>query len=193
MITNSRKHRSREHLTPDEVQKLLAASKQKGLSRNPERDHALLFVMVRHGLRVSEARNLRMSDVNLAQKTIFIRRLKNGKSTTHPIYNGGEFKALQQYLMLRATIDSEYDNVFLSEQRTPLSRTAIWTLVQKYAHAAELGDLNIHPHTLRHSTGYDLANRGADTRLIQDFLGHQNIQHTVRYTQLAPGRFANLY
>jgi site-specific recombinase XerD len=134
-----------------------------------------------------------MSDVNLAQKTIFIRRLKNGKSTTHPIYNGGEFKALQQWLMLRATIDSEYDNVFLSEQRTPLSRTAIWTMVQKYAQAAGLSELNLHPHMLRHACGYDLANRGADTRLIQDFIGHQNIQHTVRYTQLSPNRFNNLY
>lgn len=193
MISNPRKDRNREHLTPDEVDKLLAASKQKGLSRNPERDHALLFVMVRHGLRVSEARNLKMSDVNLAQKTIFIRRLKNGKSTTHPIYNGGEFKALQQWLMLRATIESECDNVFVSEQRTPISRTAIWTLVQKYAQAAGLGALNVHPHSLRHSTGFDLANRGADTRLIQAFLGHQNIQHTVKYTELAPQRFANLY
>jgi site-specific recombinase XerD len=193
MISNPRKHRNREHLSPDEVQKLLAASKQKGLSRNPERDHALLFVMVRHGLRVSEARNLKMSDVNLEQKTIFIRRLKNGKSTTHPIYNGGEFKALQQWLMLRATIESECDNVFLSEQRTPLSRTAIWTLVQKYAQAAGLSALNVHPHSLRHSTGFDLANRGADTRLIQDFLGHVNIQHTVKYTELAPNRFSKLY
>jgi type 1 fimbriae regulatory protein FimB len=190
MIINSRKHRSREHLTPDEADKLLAASKQKGLSRNPERHCALLYMMVRHGLRVSEARHLRLSDVNLAQKTMFIRRLKNGKSITHPIYNGCEFKALQQWLMLRAAIDSEYDNVFLSEQCRPLSRTAIWTLVQKYAQATGLGALNIHPHTLRHSTGYDLANRGADTRLIQDFLGQKNIQHTVRYTQLAPTEFS---
>lgn len=193
MIPKPRKPRTREHLTPDEVQKLLAASKQKGLSRNTERDHALIFLMVRHGLRVSEARNLKMSDVNLSQKTIFIRRLKNGKSTTHPIYNGGEFKALQQWLMLRATIDSEYDNVFLSEQRTPLSRTAIWTLVQKYAQAAGLAALHVHPHSLRHATGFDLANRGADTRLIQDFLGHVNIQHSVRYTELAPSRFSKLY
>jgi type 1 fimbriae regulatory protein FimB len=193
MITNPRKPRTREHLTPDEVDKLLVASKQKGLSRNPERDYALLFLMVRHGLRVSEARNLKMSDVNLAQKTIFIRRLKNGKSTTQPIYNGGEFKALQQWLMLRATIDSEYNNVFLSEQRTPLSRTAIWTLVQKYGQAAGLGHLNIHPHSLRHACGYALANRGADTRLIQDFMGHVNIQHTVKYTELSPHRFNNLF
>ena len=69
----------------------------------------------------------------------------------------------------------------------------IWVLVQKFAVAAGLGGLNIHPHTLRHSCGYDLANRGADTRLIQDFLGHQNIQHTVKYTALNPNRFANLY
>jgi site-specific recombinase XerD len=192
-IKNRRKDRSREHLSPDEVQKLLAASKKKGLSRNPERDHCLLFLMVRHGLRVSEACQLKLSDVDLQQKTIYISRLKHGKPAVHPIYNGGELKSLHEWLKIRHTIESEHDNLFLSERRTPLSRATVWLLVQKYAQAAELHALAVHPHMLRHACGYDLANRGADTRLIQEYLGHQNIQHTVRYTELAPNRFAKLY
>ena len=92
-----------------------------------------------------------------------------------------------------SNILSEYDNVFLSERRTPLSRATVWALIQKYGQAAGLDALKVHPHMLRHACGYDLANRGADTRLIQDYLGHQNIQHTVRYTQLAPNRFAHLF
>ena len=94
---------------------------------------------------------------------------------------------------MRKGIVSEYDNLFLSEQRTPLNRATIWLMMQKYGKAAGLDNLAIHPHMLRHACGYDLANRGNDTRLIQGFLGHQNIQHTVRYTELAPNRFDNLY
>jgi type 1 fimbriae regulatory protein FimB len=85
------------------------------------------------------------------------------------------------------------DTLFISERRTPLSRATVWVLMQKYAKAASLEELELHPHMLRHSCGYDLANRGADTRLIQDYLGHQNIQHTVRYTVLLPNRFAKLF
>src|SRR5580698_8529082 len=76
------------------------------------------------------------------------------------------------------------------ERSSPLSRGTVWVLIQKYAKAAGLSDLNIHPHMLRHACGYDLANRGGDTRGIQGFLGHSNIQHTVRYTALSPNLFA---
>jgi type 1 fimbriae regulatory protein FimB len=192
-LARSRHERSREFLNPDEVTKLLAASRQQDLTRNPQRDYCLLFLMVRHGLRVSEACRLKLSDVDLVAKTIHVARLKHGKPAVHPIYNGGELKSLNDWLKIRHTITSEYDNVFLSERRTPLSRATVWALIQKYAQAAGLDALKVHPHMLRHACGYDLANRGADTRLIQDYLGHQNIQHTVRYTQLAPTRFAHLF
>jgi len=191
--SRARHERSREHLTPEEVAKLLTATRNDKTSRNPERDYSLLFLMVRHGLRVSEACQLKLSDIDLVQKTIYVHRLKHGKPAVHPIYNGGELKALHAWLKIRNTIESDYDNVFLSERRTPLSRGTVWALLQKYATAAGLDSLKIHPHMLRHSCGYDLANRGADTRLIQGYLGHQNIQQTVRYTELAPNRFANLY
>jgi site-specific recombinase XerD len=193
MITkNGRKTRSREHLTQDEVQKLLAAVKKDEGSRNTDRDYCLLLLMARHGLRVSEACRLKLTDVDLERRTIYVQRLKKGKPTVHPIYNG-ELKALQDWLKIRKTVVSPFDHLFLSEQRKPLSRITIWLLLQKYSIAAGLANLNIHPHMLRHACGYDLANRGNDTRLIQGFLGHQNIQHTVRYTELAPNRFDNLY
>ena len=54
-------------------------------------------------------------------------------------------------------------------------------------------DLAVHPHMLRHSTGYKLASDGHDTRAIQHYLGHKNIQHTVRYTELAAGRFKDFW
>ena len=189
----ARRERRREYLTQDEVNKLLAASKDATLSRNPQRDHCLLFLMVRHGLRVSEACQLKLSDIDLEHRTIYVHRLKKGKPAVHPIYNGGELKSLHDWLKIRKTIVSPHDNLFLSEQRTPLNRATVWLMMQKYAKAAGLSDLAVHPHMLRHSCGFDLANRGNDTRLIQGYLGHQNIQHTVKYTELAPNRFDKLY
>jgi len=186
-----KRQRTREHLTPTEVKALLEATKKKGLSRNPIRDHCLLFLMVRHGLRVSEAIQLKLSDIDLEQRTVHVRRLKKGKPSVHPIWD--ELKSIRDWLKVRREIVSEHDNLFLSEQRTPLNRATVWLMMQKYGKAAGLDNLAIHPHMLRHACGYELANRGNDTRLTQGFLGHQNIQHTVRYCELAPNRFANLH
>ena len=196
--TRARRERSREHLTQDEVTRLLTASKDGAHSRNPERDYALLLLMFRHGLRVSEACKLKLSDVDLKEKVLHVRRLKHGKCTTHPLYNG-EAKAIKDWLEVRQKMTQETptlgsgDTLFISERRTPLSRVTVWVLFQKLSKAAGLEELELHPHMLRHACGYNLANRGADTRLIQDYMGHQNIQHTVRYTQLAPGRFERLF
>ena len=141
---------------------------------------------------------MKLADIDLKEKVLHVRRLKNWKSTTHPLYNG-EVKAVKDWLAVRQRMTNETptlgsgDTLFISERRTPLSRVTVWALIQKHAKAAGMEELAIHPHVLRHSCGYDLANRGADTRLIQDYLGHQNIQHTVRYTELAPNRFAKLF
>jgi site-specific recombinase XerD len=190
-LATIKERRSREFLTPEELQKILAAIKTKGLSRNPERDYCLIFLAARHGLRVTEVTGLKLSDIDLDNRTIYVRRLKRGKPSVHPIWD--EWKSLRDYLKIRTKIVSDYDNVFLSEQLRPLNRATVWLMLQKYGKAAGLEKLAIHPHMLRHACGYDLANRGNDTRLIQGFLGHQNIQHTVRYTELAPNRFDNLY
>ena len=72
-----------------------------------------------------------------------------------------------------------------------MSRKAVNYLVAKAATAAGLP--HVHPHMLRHSCGYYLANKGTDTRTIQDYLGHRNIQHTVGYTKLAAARFEGLW
>jgi type 1 fimbriae regulatory protein FimE len=79
--------------------------------------------------------------------------------------------------------------VLVSERGGPLSPDMIARVVEMAGEAAKLG-FHVHPHMLRHATGYALANEGTDTRLIQDFLGHASIANTVRYTKLAPGRLA---
>jgi type 1 fimbriae regulatory protein FimB len=81
---------------------------------------------------------------------------------------------------------------FASEQRKPLHRSTVNLLLRKYSAAASL-PLLAHPHMLRHACGFALAGQGADTRLIQDYLGHRNIQHTVKYTAANPARFEKLW
>jgi len=93
---------------------------------------------------------------------------------------------------VREKIPLETKTLFVSERRGPLSRKTAWRTIRRYGEAAEL-EIVAHPHMLRHACGFALADQGADTRLIQDYLGHRNIQHTVRYTATNPARFEKLW
>jgi site-specific recombinase XerD len=192
----ARRPRPREFLRPPEVKKLLAAIRTPGASRNPERDYALFLLMAQHGLRVSEACKLHLSDLDLEQGRLHVERLKQRRkkkrAQEHPLFTE-EREALDAWLAVRETMDCPCDALFISERRRPIARCTVWIMMQKFAEAAGLGALALHPHMLRHACGYDLANRGTDTRLIQDFLGHANIAHTVIYTRLDHSRFKGLF
>jgi type 1 fimbriae regulatory protein FimB len=86
----------------------------------------------------------------------------------------------------------ETDAFFISERRSPLSRKTTWLMIRDYGRQAGLS-VDTQPHMLRYACGFALADQGADTRLIQDYLGHRNIQHTVRYTATNPARFERLW
>ena len=187
----ARHSRTREYLAPEEVSKLLTAARD-GATRNPERDHCLLGLMFRHGLRVSEAIGLRMNDIDLTQSTFHVRRLKDSASGAHPIYKDDR-RALSAWIKARKTMKPDNDFLFVSERRTQLNRTSVWEIVRVVAAAARLNHLNVHPHSLRHACGYDLINRDVDVRRVQSFLGHKSIQTTTRYTQLAANGFVNFY
>ena len=178
----------RKHLTALEVDKLLAATKG---SRNEARDRCLLLLMFRHGLRVSEACGLRLSQVDIEGRVVHVARLKKGLSTTQPL-RAEEIKLIKAWLAIREKMKPATDAFFVSERRGPLSRKTAWLAIRKYGELAGL-PLPAHPHMLRHACGYALADQGADTRLIQDYLGHRNIQHTVRYTAANPARFEKLW
>jgi type 1 fimbriae regulatory protein FimB len=191
-ISRTRHERTREYLTPGEIDKLLVAASSPEVTRNPERDYCLLLLMYRHGLRVSEACQLRVSDTDLSEKGINVRRLKNGISTRQPLY-AGEPKAIRVWLSVREIMNPDSDALFVSEQRTPLSRATVNLIVANAARAAGLSQLNVHPHMLRHSCGYWLANRGADSSLIQEFLGHARLENSARYMAVNRIRFARLF
>jgi type 1 fimbriae regulatory protein FimB len=178
----------RKHLVAAEVGKLITAVKG---SRNEARDRCLLLLMFRHGLRVSEACGLRLSQVDIESRVLHVLRLKKGLSTTHPLRTD-EVRVIKGWLAERRRWNPPHDAFFVSERRTPLNRRTAWAAIRGYGEKAELA-LPAHPHMLRHACGFALADQGADTRLIQDYLGHRNIQHTVIYTAANPARFEKLW
>jgi len=177
--------RKREYLTPDEIEKLLQASSK--LGRHGARDRTLILLAYRHGLRVSELVSLRWDQVDLKAGLLHVARLKNGLASTHPI-RGLELRALRE--LRRNYPSSPY--LFVSELGGPLTPATFRKLLARAGERAKL-PFPIHPHMLRHSTGYKLANDGHDTRAIQQYLGHRNITHTVRYTELSPERFKGFW
>jgi len=181
---NNKARRAREHLTPTEVDKLISAAGK--LGRHGSRDAALLLLAYRHGLRVGELVTLRWDQADLKQGLLHVARLKNGVPSTHPI-RGPELRALRR---LKRDYSGPY--VFTTERDGPLTTSTVRKLVARAGEEAGLG-FPVHPHMLRHAAGYKLANDGHDTRAIQHYLGHRNIQHTVRYTELAPDRFKNFW
>ena len=184
----ARREAGRSHLTGLEVGKLIAATKG---SRNEARDRCLLLLMFRHGLRVSEACRMKLDEVDTESRVLHVARLKGGLSTTQPL-RGDELRAVSAWLKERARMKSTVKAFFVSEQRKPLHRSTVNLLLRKYSAAASL-PLLAHPHMLRHACGFALADQGADTRLIQDYLGHRNIQHTVKYTATNSARFDRLW
>jgi type 1 fimbriae regulatory protein FimB len=138
-------------------------------------------MMYRHGLRCSQAIDLRIEDVSFDRATLWVRRLKGSNSGMHPI-EGDELRAIRRYL---ATRNDNLPWLFLSERQGRLSRFAINYVVERTAKAA--GFDNLHPHCLRHSCGYALADKGVDLRTIQEWLGHRSIEMTIRYTGFHSG------
>lgn len=177
--------RSREYLSSAEIDQLIRGAKKSG--QYGQRDAAMILLAYRHALRVSELIALRWSQIDLKQGLIYVRRLKKSISSTHPLF-GVELRVLRQ--LHRDNLDSDY--VFLSQRKAPMTDSNVRKIVARAGVAAKLG-MPIHPHMLRHSTGFKLANDGRDTRSIQHYMGHKNIQHTVRYTEISPLRFKEFW
>jgi integrase len=177
--------RGREHLTPAEVEQLASAAAK--LGRNGFRDALMVRVAFRHGLRVSELVGLRRDQLDLAHGLMHVRRAKGGLPSTHPM-GSWEIRALNKL----AKDGPEGPYVFVTERGAPLTESTFFKIVARAGREAGL-PLSVHPHMLRHSTGFKLANEGQDTRAIQLYLGHKSIQNTVRYTALSPDRFRNFW
>ena len=173
--------REREFLTPAEIKKLIESARKTG--RHGERDALLILMSYRHALRVGEIIDMQWDQVKLEAKKLHVERMKNGDDSVHYL-EADELMALRR--LRRDYPDSDY--VFCSERQGPLSsRTVHWIV----ARAGEFAGIkfSIHPHMLRHSKGFQLAGKGIDTRAIQAYFGHKNIQHTANYTKLEKPQF----
>jgi type 1 fimbriae regulatory protein FimB/type 1 fimbriae regulatory protein FimE len=177
--------RTREYLTDAEVGRLQKAA---GNNRWGHRDATMILVAYRHGFRVSELVDLRWDQIDFNTGTLAVRRAKRGTPATHPI-RGDELRALRR---LQREQDPRSPFAFTSERGSPFTTAGFARLVERAGESAKLG-FKAHPHMLRHACGFALANKGHDTRALQAYLGHKNIQHTVRYTELAPDRFKDFW
>ena len=175
-------YRGREYLTPAELDELIKTAKG---NRHGHRDATMILLAFRHGLRASELCDLRWDQVLFDTADLDVRRLKGSKDTMHPL-QGDELRALRR--LKREQVPSEF--VFTSERGAPFTTDGFAAMVRRAGAALPI---KVHPHMLRHSCGYVLVNNGLDTRSLQDYLGHRNIAHTVRYTELSSKRFKGIW
>ena len=178
---DSRK-RERRYLEPDERRALLAAAKQ---GRWAARDSALVLLAYRHGLRCSEIIGLQWQDVKLPAARLFVQRAKHGRNAPHPM-QADEVAALKA--LWKAEGRPEAGPVFASERRKPFSRDGVNKLIERLGERAGIA-WRVFPHALRHTCGFELANNGANLRLIQGWLGHRSIQSTMIYAALDEHQF----
>ncbi|HEI3267035.1 TPA: tyrosine-type recombinase/integrase [Escherichia coli] len=174
---------SRRYLSENEIRLILDTAQQHSL-----RNYCMIYLAFIHGLRVSELLSLQLTDYDPRASTLSIRRLKGGLSTIHPL-STEECHIISQWLQVR--LRSPYADspwLFPSRNGHRITRQRFWQIIRAYGVMAGLA-VRVHPHMLRHSCGFALAERGNDIRLIQDYLGHKNIHHTVRYTATSPARF----
>jgi len=182
--SNAASGRAREHLKPEEVDKLLAAART---TRNPVRDEAMLLLAFRHGLRVSELVALHWHQVHLQDRLLDVVRVKSGTPSVHPL-EPDEIKLLKA---LRQESGGK-GPVFVSERQTPITDSSVKKLVAKLGRVAGFG-FPVHVHMLRHACGYAKINSGWDVRHLQAWMGHRNIQHTAHYAALREDQFSDYF
>jgi integrase len=173
--------RVREYLTEDECRTLIATAKKRG-SRYGLRDALSVRMCWRHGLRVSELVGLRWNHVEWKTARLTVHRAKGSIDSTHPI-SGDELRELRA---LQRTQEPGCRFIFMNERKAPMTAAGFRKMLSTVGEACGLS--HVHPHMLRHSCGFYMADRHEDVRVMQDWLGHANVQNTVRYTTLAPSR-----
>jgi type 1 fimbriae regulatory protein FimE len=167
-------YRVREYLTEKEVDRLIEAARKRG--RNGARDAAAILLAYRHGLRAQELCTLRWAQIDLRHGRLHVNRAKGGIESVHPLH-GPELRALRP-------LQGSSPYVFVTEAGTPVTTAWFLRMVQRTGVAARL-PFQVHPHMLRHSTGYKLANDGQDTRSLAQSEGFPG------YVAVAIGNFAD--
>ncbi len=183
---NNLHEREHEWITYDEFKKIRQAAA--GLGRHQHRDELMILMAFRHGLRALELVRLKWNQVDLTQRTLDVIRVKRGKRGTHDLTNE------EVRMLKRLAPEAEREGPLFRTERAragPLSTNGFFKIVQRAGKAC--GVKKLHPHMFRHGCGFYMVDRGVNLRVIQDWLGHRNIQMTVIYTELAPGRLRGAF
>ncbi|MEG4516494.1 MULTISPECIES: tyrosine-type recombinase/integrase [unclassified Microcoleus] len=180
--------RDREYLLESEITRLIATAKGNKDTFLATRNHLIILLSYRHGLRISELTGLKWEQIELEEARLHVKRLKGSNSGVHPMQSDECRLAAK----LRKNQPTKSPWMFTSATGLALTRDGVAKALGAIALAAKL-EIKFHHHMLRHSCGYALAAKGCDTRLIQEYLGHRSIEHTVGYTALDPSRFENLW
>lgn len=174
----------RDYLTTQEIEQLMVIAKK---GRYGKRDALMVLMAYRHGLRSVELVDLTWDQVDFTTGRLLVCRRKNGLASTQPL-NGDELRALRA---LKRESASPY--IFVSERGDKMTTANIRMMFMKWRKEAQKQPKKLegplHAHALRHACGHRLAEQGVDTRRIQDYLGHKNIQNTQKYTQLSGQKF----
>lgn len=183
--------KEKNFLSPTEMTRFLDASRQGG--RYSIRDYCMVLMAYRHGLRAGELCKLLLTDIDLEAARLFVRRQKGSVSNNHPM-TGEEIRAIRAWMRLRTSFPHHHGSkyLFVGERASIMARHAFTYLCRQIGNRMK-PPMHVHPHMLRHSCGYALANQGKDTRLIQDYLGHKEIKNTEIYTRTSATRFEGLW
>jgi type 1 fimbriae regulatory protein FimB/type 1 fimbriae regulatory protein FimE len=171
----------RQYLTEREVEMLCDAARKRG--RYGHRDATMILMAYRHGLRCSELVALRWDQVDLEAGRLQVIRSKGSDDSLQPL-SGVEIRALRK---LRRDQPAGLRHVFVSERGAPFTTNGFFKTLSRAA--ASIGMTDVHPHLLRHGTGFKLVNQGVDTRTLAAYLGHRNLANTARYTKMNAKRF----
>lgn len=170
----------RKFLYADEIHQLCRGARKGGYEGI--RDHALIWIAYTHALRCSELVALQWTHFDFKRHTFDVHRLKHGKPTLHQLSPRDE-KLLEKWRKRQLRVYGGSIYVFTNNQGEPLTRRGIYGIVQRAGERAKL-PFRVHPHALRHSRGFALANNKEDLRLIGHFMGHKNINSTLLYTEI---------
>jgi integrase len=177
--------KSKNFVTVNELERLLKGAAK---TRHPVRNQAMILMMFWHGLRVTELCQLNDSDLDIDAGRLYVKRIKNSLSTTHPM-RSEVLRTIKRYRKIRG---ESFRPLFLTERGDQFTRSPINYILKRSAKLGGLG-FSVNPHMLRHGCGFALANMGHDTRLIQDYLGHKDIKNTVIYTRTTAKRFEKIW
>jgi site-specific recombinase XerD len=166
--------------TEEEVLRLLAAAKD---TRNPERNYALLCLLLDTGMRITEALSLNVEDVDIRSREVFVRHGKGNKGRVVPI-SPRCFKALVNYIRTRERV-SESDPLFMSERGARMDICTVERLFDTLSVKAKIAGKRCSPHTMRHTFAILFLRNGGRQLPLMKILGHTSLAMTNRYVQLA--------